>query len=64
MVRLDQRSLPGMRLFSFRPDITTPVFGGRPMYSNRDKFIRPFESMHFSANFSFSHGHFLKNVGY
>ena len=64
MVRLDQRSLTGMRLFGFRRDITTPVFGGRPMTSNRDKLVRPFKSVHFSANFSFSHGNFLKDVGY
>ena len=40
------------------------VMGGRKIISNSDKLVRPVESVHFSANFNFSHGHFLKNVGY
>ena len=40
------------------------VLGGRDIIKNKEKLVRPFESVHFSANFNFSHGHFLKNAGY
>ena len=63
-VELIQTSLNGMRLFNFRHDNTMTVFGGREIISNWDKFVRPYESVHFSANYNFSHGHFLKNAGY
>ena len=53
-----------MRLYDFRKDNKMPVQGGRGIISNWDKLIRPIETMLFCAGFNFSHGHFLKNVGY
>ena len=53
-----------MRVYHFRGDNSITAVGGRKIISNWNKLVRPFESMHFSANFNFSHGHFLKNVGY